>query len=96
MSEEFLNSAKAWIIYYGGGVSAVLILVWPLATLPFGVFPKAVWNLWVALAFMWGWAAAIMIIGLPIAENRKTFMSVLTCNPSGASGGAKSVEVNRA
>jgi len=96
MSEEFLNSAKAWIIKWGGGVSLVLIVVWPLATLPLGVFPKAVWNLWVALAFMWGWAAAIMIIGLPIYENRKTFMAVLTCNTSAGSGGAavkKSVEV---
>jgi hypothetical protein len=83
MSEEFLNSAKAWIIKYGGGLSLVLIVVWPLATLPFGVFPKAIWNLWVALAFMWGWAAALMIIGLPIYENRKTFAAVLTCNTSG-------------
>ena len=40
MSEEFLNSAKSWIIKYGGGISLVLIVVWPLATLPFGVFPK--------------------------------------------------------
>ena len=56
MSEEFLNSAKAWIVKYGGGVSLILIVVWPLATLPFGVFPKAIWNLWVAVAFMWGWA----------------------------------------
>ena len=64
-------------------LSLVLILVWPLATLPFGVFPKAIWNLWVAVAFMWGWAAALMIIGLPIYENRKTFAAVLTCNTSG-------------
>ena len=83
MSEEFLNSAKAWIVKYGGGVSLILIVVWPLATLPFGVFPKAIWNLWVAVAFMWGWAAALMIIGLPIYENRKTFAAVLTCNTSG-------------
>ena len=83
MSEEFLNSAKAWIVKYGGGVSLILIVVWPLATLPLGVFPKAIWNLWVAVAFMWGWAAALMIIGLPIYENRKTFAAVLTCNTSG-------------
>ena len=37
---------------------------------------------------MWGWAAAIMIIGLPIYENRKTFAAVLTCNTS---GGTKAV-----
>merc|ERR1719482_512846 len=88
MSEEFLNSAKAWIVKYGGGVSLILIVVWPLATLPLGVFPKAIWNLWVAVAFMWGWAAALMIIGLPIYENRKTFAAVLTCNTS---GGTKAV-----
>ena len=82
MSEEFLNSAKAWIVKYGGGVSLILIVVWPLATLPLGVFPKAIWNLWVAVAFMWGWAAALMIICLPIYENRNTFAAVLTCNKS--------------
>ena len=58
-----------------------------LATLPLGVLPKAVYNLWVAVAFMWGWAAALMIIGLPVYENRKTFAAVLTCN----SGGTKAV-----
>jgi len=97
MSEEFLNSAKAWIIKWGGGVSCFLIVVWPLATLPLGVFPKAVWNLWVAVAFMWGWAAAIMIIGLPLYENRKTFLAVMTCSPvdkSEPSENKKIVEVD--
>ena len=28
------------------------------------------YNLWVAVAFMWGWAAAIVIIGLPLYEQR--------------------------
>ena len=28
------------------------------------------YNLWVAVAFMWGWAAAIIIIGLPLYEHR--------------------------
>ena len=31
---------------------------------------QAVYNLWVAVAFMWGWAAAIIIIGLPLYEQR--------------------------
>ena len=79
MSEEFLNSAKAWIVKYGGGLSLVLIVVWPLATLPLGVFPKAIWNLWVAVAFMWGWAAALVIILLPLWENRTTFVAVPSC-----------------
>jgi len=80
MSEEFLSSAKAWIKKWGGGLSFFLIVIWPLATLPLGVLPKAVYNLWVAVAFMWGWFAAIIIIGLPLWENRGTFIAVLTCN----------------
>lgn len=80
MSEEFLNHAKAWIKKWGGGLSLFLIVVWPLATLPLGVLPKAVYNLWVAVAFMWGWAAALFIILLPLWENRTTFIAVLTCN----------------
>ena len=65
--------------------------MWPrslVATLPLGVLLKAVYNLWVAVAFMWGWAAALMIIGLPVYENRKTFAAVLTCNTG---GGTKAV-----
>jgi hypothetical protein len=56
---------------------------------------QAVWNLWVALAFMWGWAAALLIIGLPIYENRKTFAAVLTCNTSAGGGAKKTTEVGK-
>ena len=42
------------------------------ATLAYYYLPtaQAVYNLWVAVAFMWGWAAAIVIIGLPLYEQR--------------------------
>ena len=50
-----------------------------LATLPLGVLPKAVYNLWVAVAFMWGWAAALVILLLPLWENRTTFVAVPSC-----------------
>ena len=42
------------------------------ATLAYYYLPtaQAVYNLWVAVAFMWGWAAAIIIIGLPLYEHR--------------------------
>ena len=36
------------------------------------------YNLWVAVAFMWGWAAALFIILLPLWENRTTFIAVRT------------------
>jgi len=81
MSEEFLDSAKAWIWKWGMGSSGFLIIVWPAMCLPWGVFPKAVYNLWASIAFMWGWVASMMIVSLPIWENRKTIMAVLTCSP---------------
>merc|ERR1712072_1050916 len=80
MSDELLNSAKSWILKRGCGLSFFLIVVWPALCLPMGVLPKAVYNFWSAVAFMWGWIAAIIIIGLPIWENRSTFLAVLTCN----------------
>jgi len=95
MSDEFLDKAKAWIVKYGVNISLVLIFAWPMATIPFGVLPKAVYNLWAALAFMWGWVAAIAIIGLPIYENRATFVAVMTCNPI-AKKDTKTAEVEAA
>lgn len=80
-SDEFLLKARAWIIKYGWGYTVLLIFAWPMACLPFGVLPKAVYNLWCSVALMWGWVAAMVIIGLPIWENMTTVGAVLTCSP---------------
>eukprot|EP00965_Chrysotila_dentata_P032159 1072643-Pleurochrysis_carterae.AAC.3 len=34
-----------------------------------------------SLAFIWGWLAAIVIIGLPILENIETVIAVITWSP---------------
>ena len=46
-----------------------MIRVWPRSLdvasrypPPLGVLPKAVYNLWVAVAFMWGWAAPAALV----------------------------------
>merc|ERR1712006_30235 len=78
---KLVDAAKAWIWKWGMGSSGFLIIVWPAICLPWGVFPKAVYNLWASIAFMWGWVASMMIVSLPIWENRKTIMAVLTCSP---------------
>ena len=72
---------RKWIIKVGWGTTIFLILAWPALTVPWGVLPKAVYNLWASVAFMWGWIAAILIIFWPIYENRKTFVAVITCSP---------------
>jgi Na+/proline symporter len=81
MSEEFLDFQKKWIFKWGWYSTFFLIVIWPAACVPFGVLPKAVYNLWASVAFMWGWTASIVICVLPLYENKKTFYAVLSCTP---------------
>ena len=63
---------------------------------------QAVYNLWVAVAFMWGWAAAIVIIGLPLYEQRSIVRLVpwqrprsATVPPQGRLGGFRQLDTPR-
>ena len=49
------------------------------------------YNLWVAVAFMWGWAAALIIIGLPLYEHR----SAVNSDPFLSSARARLLCLNR-
>ena len=81
MDPKFLLEARTWIIKNGWAWTLGLILIWPAATVPWGVLDKALYSIWASVAFIWGWLAAIMIIGLPIYENRTTVLAVLTWTP---------------
>jgi len=80
--EEFLAAGKAWIVKYGVYWTIFLLFGWPVATFPWGVFSKAIYQLWTSVACMWGLVAAIVIIFMPLYENRDTVARVLTCNPA--------------
>jgi len=95
-TDEFLLTAREWIIKYGCGGTIFLLLGWPLAVLPWGDFSKACYAIWTSIAVMWGYLAAIVIITLPIYENRNTFWAVLTCNPSASNPDAKSSTIETA
>jgi len=95
-TDEFLLTAREWIIKYGCGGTIFLLLGWPLAVLPWGDFSKACYAIWTSIAVMWGYLAAIIIITLPIYENRNTFWAVLTCNPSASNPDAKSSTIETA
>jgi len=49
-----------WI--WAGTLSIVVFILWPLLTLPAGVFSKSYFTFWVVLAMIWGflagWSAA--------------------------------------
>jgi hypothetical protein len=89
---EFLNAAKAWIWKYGVLWTGFLTIVWPVLSIPFGVFGKSTYQLWASVALVWGWTAGLTIISLPIYENLPTICRVLSCKPMPAGGGDVAVK----
>jgi len=81
---EALDAAKAWIFKYGWGYTIFLCVAWPLACIPMGAFGKSTFQLWAAVALMWGWIAGLTIIFMPIYESFDGVWAVLTCNKAGA------------
>jgi SSS family transporter len=80
LSEEFLGPALKWSWKYGGCTSIFLLIVWPCCfAFPWGVMPKGVYALWVAVAFAWGWLGAVYIILAPIIEYWPFISAALTC-----------------
>merc|ERR1739848_524233 len=80
-SPEFLTHALNWIIKYGVGGSLLILVLWPIATLPWGVFSKPVYQLWSSVVVMWGILAALYIITAPLWENISTICAVVTWTP---------------
>ena len=85
-SPEFLTHALNWIIKYGVGGTIGILVLWPIATIPWGVFSKPVYQLWSSVVVMWGLLAASYIIIAPLWENKSTIMAVITCSPKPAGG----------
>jgi hypothetical protein len=80
-SPEYLTAAKAWIVKNGVGGTIIILILWPLCVMPWGVFSKPVFQLWSSIVIGWGVIAAVYIVTAPLAENSKTIMAVLTCSP---------------
>lgn len=66
---EMLDNAYKWITVRGYVLTFVLIIVWPLLSVPAGKFTKNYFTFWVLLAIAWGFGAAITITFLPIMES---------------------------
>lgn len=67
------------------GMSLVLILLWPLLTLPAGVFSLGYFQFWVILSIIWGFVATAVGIFLPFWESRAALGAIakglFTCSP---------------
>jgi len=92
-TEEALQRAKQWIFNYGWGYTLVLCVAWPLACVPLGAFGKSSFQLWAAVALMWGWCAGLLIILLPIYESWDGILRVIYWSPGGFDKGSSTVVV---
>lgn len=75
-NEEKLKRAKAWIIKWGVGFTVLIVILWPVLSLPAGVFSKGYFTFWAVIAIAWGTVGSVVIIGLPLIESRETIQRV--------------------
>ena len=72
-----LDASERWIKNRGYALTLILIVIWPLLSVPAGVFSKSYFAFWVLVAIAWGFGAAIIITILPLAENSEEITTVL-------------------
>ncbi|KAL3613783.1 urea active transporter [Castilleja foliolosa] len=75
--EEKLKRARRWIIRWGVGFTLVIVVLWPILTLPAGQFNKGYFTLWAVIAIAWGTIGSAVIIALPLIESWETIQNIL-------------------
>ena len=76
-SDESLLAAKAWVQKWGWGFTITMVVIWPILSVPAGVFTKGYWAMWVFLSIAWAFISTFVIIWLPIYESLDTFTNIL-------------------
>ena len=70
INKDDIRRSKRWITRRGYLLTFVLILVWPILSVPAGVFTKDYFAFWVLVSIAWGFGAAIIISLLPLVESQ--------------------------
>lgn len=68
--KDELRRAKRWITRRGYLLTFVLILVWPILSIPAQIFTESYFAFWVLVSIAWGFGAAITISLLPLFESQ--------------------------
>merc|ERR1712193_364990 len=77
IKNEFLNEAAAWVKKWGWGFTITMVVIWPILTIPAGVFTKEYFSFWVFVSLMWGFTATFVIITMPLYESADSILGVL-------------------
>jgi len=74
--DKFLDEAKAWVQKWGWGFTITMVVIWPVLSLPAGVFTKDYWSMWVFISIAWAFIATFVIIWMPLWESKDTFVKI--------------------
>merc|ERR1712151_827104 len=75
---ELIAEAEAWIARRGYVLTFVLVIAWPILSVPAGVFTKRYFAFWVLISIAWGFGAALIITFLPLTESAEDILNVLS------------------
>jgi SSS family transporter len=70
LDKNEIRRAKRWIIRRGYLLTFVLIIVWPILSIPAQIFTQSYFAFWVLVSIAWGFGAAITIFFLPLFESQ--------------------------
>lgn len=70
INKDEIRRSKRWIVRRGYLLTFVLIIVWPILSIPAQVFTESYFSFWVLVSIAWGFGAAIVISFLPLFESQ--------------------------
>jgi hypothetical protein len=71
-----IRKTKRWITNRGYILTFVLIILWPILSIPAQVFTESYFAFWVVVSIAWGFGAAIVISVLPLWESQTEIIRV--------------------
>eukprot|EP00270_Netrium_digitus_P009623 TRINITY_DN2933_c0_g1_i1.p1 TRINITY_DN2933_c0_g1~~TRINITY_DN2933_c0_g1_i1.p1 ORF type:complete len:727 (+),score=169.16 TRINITY_DN2933_c0_g1_i1:137-2317(+) len=64
-----LEHSRMWIIKWGCVFTFLIVVLWPIAALPAGVFSEGFFTFWAVISISWGTIGSLVIIILPLYEH---------------------------
>ena len=90
MDPKRLREAKKFVLKWGVFFSVVMLLLWPLLSLPAGApFSLPYFSLWVWVGILWGCLSSVIITVMPLAESKEAIKQVVLGMWTDLGGGGK-------
>lgn len=90
MDPKRLREAKKFVLKWGVFFSVVMLLLWPLLSLPAGApFSLPYFSLWVWIGILWGCLSSVIITVMPLAESKEAIKQVVMGMWTDLGGGGK-------